>query len=153
MEDDASAGITTWSDPSNATSDNGSYATTFISGMAGANSHYLKATNFGFSIPASATINGITVEWDRKQSDTDIMVDDAIRIVIGGTIKTTDKSSVSYWPTTEAYASYGGAADLWSETPTASDINASNFGAALAVKLGVNGNSTASVDHARITVY
>lgn len=28
--------------------------------------HYLKATNFGFTIPAGATINGILVEQDRK---------------------------------------------------------------------------------------
>jgi hypothetical protein len=32
-------------------------------------SHYLKASNFGFSIPAGSTINGIQVDMERKERD------------------------------------------------------------------------------------
>lgn len=35
--------------------------------VGGDQSHYLKATNFGFSIPAGATINGILVEIERRK--------------------------------------------------------------------------------------
>lgn len=38
-----------------------------IVGAGAAYSHYLKATNFGFSIPAGATINGILVEIEKKE--------------------------------------------------------------------------------------
>lgn len=37
-----------------------------IYGGFGTESHYLKATNFGFTIPVGATINGILVEIERK---------------------------------------------------------------------------------------
>ena len=36
------------------------------SNLTGHTSHYLKATNFGFSIPEGATINGILVEIEQK---------------------------------------------------------------------------------------
>lgn len=51
LADDAAVGTVAWSNPSNAASSNDSYAT--ASG-AGGTTHYLKATNFGFAIPAGA---------------------------------------------------------------------------------------------------
>ncbi len=45
------------------------------------NSHYLKATNFGFSIPAGATINGIIVEIERNDNVGTVQVDH-IRITV-----------------------------------------------------------------------
>jgi hypothetical protein len=46
-------------------------------------SHYLKATNFSFTIPTGATINGILVEIEKKRSGTDATANvDHIRITV-----------------------------------------------------------------------
>ena len=63
MTDDAAVGSKTWSTPDNAKLNNGTYT----AAQNGADtppqySHYLKATNFGFSIPTEARIDGILVE-------------------------------------------------------------------------------------------
>jgi hypothetical protein len=113
--------------------------------------HYLKATNFGFTIPGGSTIEGIVVEIEHKESGSTVAKDNRVRIVKGGTIGSTDKASASEWPTSDAYASYGRFDDLWGETWSSTDINATDFGVALsAIGLGAG---TASVDHIRITVY
>lgn len=149
---DTSFGTVSWTNASNITaSDNSDASTGFIS--AGASSHYLTATNFGFSIPSGATIDGIVAEWERaNQSSFWPCKDSRVRIIKGGTIGSTDKASASTWPDTDTYASYGGASDLWGETWTHSDINGSTFGVALSV---TNSGSQCipNVDHARITVY
>jgi len=48
-------------------------------------SHYLKATNFGFTIPTGATINGILVEINKNTGSGGILVDH-IRITVYYTI-------------------------------------------------------------------
>lgn len=148
LADDAGVGTTVWADPSNAASSNDIYAVNSVA-LSGT-SHYLKATNFGFSIPAGSTINGITVEIERKASGLATITDSRVRLVKGGTIQTTDKASGSNWPESDTYASYGGAADLWGDTWTADDINNSGFGAVLAATSSSGGD--ASVDHMRITI-
>ncbi len=150
--DDATVGTVTWSTPSAITASDDSRAT--ATGLQNTTSHYLKATNFGFNIPSTATINGITVEWEHSMAGggSQVIKDNAVRIVQGGTIGTTDKSSVSTWPTSDAFASYGSAADLWGLTWAASDINATTFGAALSAKETANFPGSAQVDSVRITV-
>lgn len=147
--DDAGHGTVAWTNPGNVTVDDANFATAILN--ASAVSHYLKATGFGFSIPA-ATINGIVVEWKRSTS-TGTINDSRSRIVKGGTIGATDKASATTWPGTQTYESYGGVSDLWGESWSASDINAANFGAALAAVGGVGSPNGASLGHARITVH
>jgi len=142
-------GFTSWSNVSNAGASDNSYATANTS--TSVQTHYLKATNFGFSIPAGAAIQGIVVEIEHKESAALVARDNRVRIVKGGTIGSTDKASATEWPTTDAYATYGSDIDLWGETWTVSDINSSGFGVAVSA-LGLGGG-TASVDHIRITVY
>ncbi len=148
--DDAGFGTPAWASPGSVTvSDN--FSASVLLAAAG-NSHYLKATNFGFAIPAGATIDGILVEWDKSKMIGGTVVDARARIVKGGTVGSTDKASPDTWPDADAYASYGGAADLWGETWTDADVNAADFGAVLAAN-GDTGGGTATVDHCRITVY
>ncbi|MBC7856903.1 MAG: hypothetical protein IAF94_26025 [Pirellulaceae bacterium] len=149
LANDASIGFSSWTNTGNAAASDNSYSTNNVGPTFQTN--YLKATNFGFSIPAGATIDGIVVEIERKESGANIARDNRVRIVKGGTIGSTDKASGTEWPTSDAYATYGSSSDLWGATWTASDINASNFGVVLSV-LGL-GTGTASVDHFRITVY
>jgi hypothetical protein len=145
-----------WSNPGNAATSNSTHAT-FTDSSAGSN--YLKAVNFSLSIPSGATINGITVEIKRKANLSQSggggarITDVTVKLVKGGTISGTNKASATRWTTSEAYFTYGGAADLWGLTLTDSDVNASNFGVVLSVAGNLaDGSETGSVDHIRITV-
>ena len=149
MANDATYGSIGWSTPDNAKTSNDTYTTVvFVSPLI---SNYLKATNVSFSIPTGATINGIVVEVEKKQTNGTTIIDDRVRIVKGGTIGSTDKSTGATWPTTEAYVAYGSSSDLWGETWSASDINGSTFGFVISNSGSAIGS--ASVDHMRITVY
>ncbi|MDO8716371.1 MAG: hypothetical protein Q7J73_06140, partial [Dehalococcoidales bacterium] len=79
--------------------------------------------------------------------------DTAVKIVkADGTFGSTNKADTSTdWPIADAYATYGGAADLWDETWTAANINDADFGVMLQAE--VPSTFTGSVDHMRITVY
>lgn len=150
----AGVGTVAWTSPGSATVSDNTRATATISG--GAQSQYLVVSSFGFAIPAGATIDGIVVEVEKCASSASNVLDNRVRIVKGGAIGATDKSSATPWVITssEAYVTYGGAADLWGETWTADDINASAFGVAISVRnSNVKLPRAAYVDHIRITVY
>ena len=114
-------------------------------------SNYLVATGFGFAVPAGSTISGISARIQRRSDVAAMITDSRIRIVKGGVIGTTEKSTGATWPTTQAYTTFGGAADLWGTTWTAADVNAANFGIAIAVTAG-GSNSYAYANHIEITV-
>ena len=152
MADDDAVGTVTWSDPDNAKASDDSYAAAFSYG--GEYSHYLKATNFGFSIPSGATIDGILVEIQKWSSG--MGIDENIKIVKSdGSIGSENKASEDSWTDTDSgtipYKSYGASDDDWSETWAYTDINDSDFGVVLSVNLQGYGNSY--IDHIRIKVY
>ena len=144
--DDASFGGASWFPPGNASASDNLYASVAPSGSP---THYLKATNFGFNIPAPAQIQGIEVFVERKSSLGTIF-DSRARIVKGGVIGATDRALVGTWPLMDATATYGGTSDLWGDTFTPADINATNFGFALSVDDNVD---AAAVDHISISVH
>jgi len=117
-------------------------------------SYYLKATNFGFNI-SSSTIDGILVEVREigQFGCEETIYENAIRIVKGGNIGSTDKSTTTPWPTSYTYVSYGGSTDKWGETWAYTDINLSTFGFAISVKDEVGYECRAYLDHIRITVF
>ncbi len=154
---DAAFGSYSWTNPGNIVSSDDTYASTGT-GHSSADSNYLKATNFGFSIPTGATIDGILVAVEKYVTNTTSggAYDVRARIVkADGTIGTTDKSSPDAWPGTTdpgTYVNYGGATDKWGETWTVADINDADFGFVLAVQ-PQNASADARVDHIRITIY
>jgi len=158
--DDSSTGTVAWSNPMNATTSDGVYANAILPSIS-YTTHYLKATNFGFSLPISSTINGILVEIEKKEnngSQTNCSRDNIVSIVkSNGTIGAVNKAdTVDEWPLTDTYKSYGSLSDLWGETWTSSDINNSNFGVVLSgtgLDCGGTGSITQYVDYIRITVY
>jgi hypothetical protein len=118
-------------------------------------SHYLQATNFGFTIPTGATINGILVGVEKKRvGSAGECFDKYVQIIkADGTLGTTNKAdTTTEWTTTEAYKDYGSSSDLWDESWTAENINDVDFGVSFAAIGGLN-TSGAYVDHIRITVY
>lgn len=119
-------------------------------------SHFLQCTGYDFAIPDGATIESIRVDVERSSNSTGNggSQDAAMRIVKGGAIGTTDRSTATTYTTADVVEAHGGAADLWGETWTAADINAANFGAAFAAtKASSAGQAhTVSVDHMSISV-
>jgi len=148
---DTAFGSEGWTDPGSANVSDNVYATAVPN--IGGETNYLKADNFGFSIPAGATVDGITVDIERNGTQTDSFVQDArVRIVKSGTVGNTEKALGSQWPTSDATETYGGTSDLWGETWSADDMNLATFGVVLAGSSDAAGGETASVDHITMTV-
>jgi hypothetical protein len=149
LADDAAIGTLTWGTTSNAAASDDAYAS--VTGAGAAADHYLKASNFGFSIPSGATIDGITVEIEMSKTGPGAPNDSTVKIVkADGSIGSTNKGTAVNITTTDTYRTYGGAADLWSETWTDADINDVDFGVVFSSTH--SGNSTTRIDHIRITV-
>jgi hypothetical protein len=138
-----------WTDPENVYSSNDSYMTASAGEEGGFFTDLQRFTGFGFAVPTGATINGIVLEVERKAAGT--VIDTGISLVKAGTESGTDKASGSNWPASDAYATYGGASDLWGTTWSVAEVNASDFG--MSISAYVDTLSTASVDHIRITVH
>jgi hypothetical protein len=144
--DDASFGGASWFPPGNAMASDNLYATV---APGGSPTHYLKATNFGFNIPAPAQIQGIEVFVERKSSLVTIF-DSRARIVKGGVVGTAERKLAGFWPAVDTTVTYGNPSDMWGDTWTPADINSTGFGFALSVDDNVD---AAAVDHISITVH
>ncbi len=151
--DDSNIGSAAWTNPGNAAKADGTLATVSLSG---ATSHYIKCTNFGFNtsqIPTGASISGVMVTVSRKTSTAGDGTDAAVRLVVGGTIGTTDKSTATPYTAELVPEDHGGLGELWGNSLSTSDVTSSNFGAAYAaVKSGAPAR-TISVDVIYVTVF
>ncbi len=109
-------------------------------------------TNFGFSIPAGSTINGISVEREGNGSANPPA---GRRYRMGLTKDATNlagvrKADLNLPKNTDDTVTIGGASDLWGSSWSAEDINSSNFG----VLISDNNTSadTLNFDLIRVTV-
>jgi hypothetical protein len=147
---DASVGTIAWTNPSDAATSNNLYAY----GGGGGTSNYLKCSNFGFSIPSGATIDGITVEIEKKRTPYCTVTDNVVSLVKNGVISGNNYRSTDNWNLTDTYSTYGGSTDLWGLSLTSSDINSSTFGVVINCITAVfKGGQRPWIDHVRITVY
>lgn len=143
--DDASAGSIVWVLPGNILSQNGVNTTS----TANPTTHYLKATNFGFTIPEGATINGVVAEvYSASAHDG---VDNTIKLVKGDAVTGNNKSTAQ--GAISGYRSFGGAADLWGVALTSADVNDATFGVVAQYSNGGKGSPVCAIDHIRMTVY
>lgn len=116
----------------------------------GSSTDAINLTNFGFSIPSTAVIDGIVVDFDREGSNAGTSY---IQILKAGSTAGTLKVGTDIWPVSvPAFVTYGGTTDLWGAAWTASDINNSGFGIQLQA-FNTHGGGSASLDALRITVY
>lgn len=129
---DTSTGSVAWVTPGNACVASASTSTGNITSTTPSN--YLKVTNFGFSIPTGSVIQGIvfTVSRSSTVNKGNRAIDNAVRVVKGGTIGSTDNSNGSNWATTPV--NYGTTAYLWGDSWTAADVNSTGFGLAISAK-------------------
>lgn len=118
----------------------------------GTSTELLAATGPGFAIPSGATINGIVVEIEsRESSDADSTLDEVFLTKDGTSAAGSDMlSGTQSLTTTEQYYTVGGATELWGTTWTEAEIEASTFGALIRA---TKGSSNPQIDHVRITVY
>lgn len=152
--DDATVGTVAWTNLGNIFTSDGSYASATLSTTTV--SHYLKATNFGFAVPAGATITGVAVEVRRYNAGGGLVGcnDSSVKLVKGGSITGTEHSAGSVWALSPQTVSYGGSTDLWGTTLSVADVNGATFGVVVsAVATGGVTSAIPSVDYAKITVY
>ena len=119
----------------------------------GESSGSLDAIGFGFAIPGGSTILGIAVLVERSKADVGVVVNTYVQLLKAGSIAGTPVNDATDWPTTDAVATYGGAASLWGTTWSPTEINDADFGVQLVADEGSVGNVTLRVDQIRITVW
>ena len=150
---------TAWSNIGNVATTDGAYAS--VSTTTSTDTQYLIAKGFNFTFPASATINGITVEIKRRQNSTGVqshpdVSDNVVSLVKGGVLVGGNFASTTGWSSTAAYATYGGSSNLWGTTWTGPEVKAGSFGVALSAHVfggsGFQNQVSAEVDHIRVTV-
>lgn len=148
---DGGGGNQVWSNPGNVSSVNATNATVGFPG-GGDGSNYLFAKNFGFSIPSTAVIEGIQVEYLRKGIN-----------AACGSVKLTKASNTpvgaeladyfnDFWPSSLGWFTYGGATELWGTTWTPAEINSTNFGVGIS-SYNTHGGGSGEIDAIRITVW
>lgn len=149
--DDAAVGTRTWVNVGNIGANDAVYANV---SMSAADSHYAKSTNASFGIPTTATIRGIVLEIEGKDTGaTGAISDKIVRLVKGGTVSGDNKFNGDIWTASDTVYTYGSSTDLWGLSLTPTDVNASNFGSVLQVTKSTGGFGTANVDYVRMTVY
>jgi hypothetical protein len=91
----------------------------------------LALEDFGFDIPAEATIVGITALVRRSQESSEAVTDYSVRLVLDGQEVGTDLKGDDVWPGTLEEAEYGGEAELWGEEWSREQIMSAGFGIAI----------------------
>jgi len=141
---DSAYGSVAWTNPNNASADDTSYATVVNNDSL---TNYLNPA-FSPSIASDQDIDGIEVTVNRKC--TGGCVDDTVKLVFGGVVVGTNKSTGAVWTSSDASVTFGGPTDTWGLTPTFSDVNTMEVVFACQMSDVVE---TASVDYITVTIY
>ena len=146
-------GKNAWSDPTNIQAEANHADCTLPKNDYG---DWLRASQFGFSIPSEATIDGIKVEISHLGAHENRVKDSSLRLVDGdGNNVGDDKASAVAWDAlAQETFTYGGDSDKWNASPTPSMVNDSDFGVRLSAQESSSaGNTIADVHWIKITVY
>ena len=159
----AAVGTLAWTGTGNTATLNGSYATaeSLISTVGTVTSEYLVVSNFGFSIPTTYTVCGISATIYRANTSLislgGSVSDNSVRLTVAGALTGSDEASGANWPnTTITAATYGSSSDLWGTAMLPMQVNNSGFGIAVSANiktttLGVI--PVAAIDQITLTVY
>jgi hypothetical protein len=147
-------GAVAWNNLGNLYADDGSGCNVILS--TGQLSDTLRIDGFGFAIPTGATVNGITVTMERYVGvggNSDRL--DYLQLTKTGLGVGNDYADTLVdWSTpTPEVKSFGGVADLWGQSWTPAEINASTFGVRLRARCVTSGGSdTCVLDYVTITI-
>jgi hypothetical protein len=148
--DATGVGTIAWTNPENAkTVRDGIGAKATLT--AGAASHYLKITGFGFAIPPTAEVQGVvlrvvrfaTISWS-------LVFDNSVKLVKAGAIVGANKANPTSWSVLRYETDYGATDDTWEVPLLGTDVNSAEFGAAISVKAAEA--AKAEIDGVEITV-
>lgn len=143
----------TWNNTSNITSDNNQYAATSAGLTTGAKTRFLNGSNYGFSIPSSAEINGIKLTVEVGQFAGSSVSDLEVRVSGSSAGLSDSKTLGSNWQS-NGQRVYGGTEDTWGKTWTPSEINSSSFVAMVSAQGAQPFNfSPTEVDYFKVEVY
>lgn len=136
VANDAAIGTVAWSSPASAIQADDARATAVAVPAVSGQSNYLVATGFGFSVPGDATVLGFRVVFEGSAGATSAIRVNAVRLVKGGVIGGEDKSpeNQASFSTSDSAVTFGAVNNLWSQTWTPAEVNASNFGVAISMK-------------------
>lgn len=145
----AGVGSTAWTTPAGITALDANFANAALSGVLASN--YLVATGFGFSLPASATIQGVLADWYISSLATSANYSKLL--AIGGAPVGTPVLSI--WgggaptPGYESDQLSSAVSDLHGLTLTGADVNNVNFGVAIHFTAA---QAAIKIDHVRVTL-
>lgn len=150
---DSSLGTVPWVNPGNLTACDTSYATVVLTGVV--ESEKLLATNFGFGIPSTATIQGVVISVTNYISYTGSETyQPFLQLYEGGSYLGSSKQNVWALHTTPTIDTSGSSTDVWGASLTPAIVNASTFGVGLWINIPVStGVFTGNVDCVTMTVY
>jgi len=159
--DNASIGALPWAGAGNTAALDGSYATAspLVALLGTVSTHYLQITNFGFSIPSSYTVCGVTATIARGETallTIGNITDNAVVLVKAGTPIGSNHAGLGSWPYgTITTANYGSSTDGWGTAWATTDINDPGFGIALSANINdlIGVIPVAAVDQITLTVY
>ncbi len=142
-----------WISPGNVTASDDAYASVTLNTSVQA-TPFFTSTGFGFNVPADATVTGITVSVERKQSGTGGSFRDegACLVINGSAVTASNRSTGQYWGTTDTVITFGGSHDLWGQSLTPAVVNSANFGFWYYARK-ITGTKTALIDKISMTVY
>lgn len=149
----AGSGIA-WVSPGNATTSNNQRAR-YNPDLSGQSSKELRATNFGFTIPAGATIDGIFAEIEKSSSPFNLfeIQDEHVQMIKGGSLVGDDKPDPLPWPNLDTFRGYGGTTDTWGVSWLDTDVNSASFGFMVQALDSAEASAAGLVDSMRLTVY
>lgn len=149
----ADAGNVAWTNPGSVTAADGNSASSAV--KSGTTTQYLHATNFGFSIPANAIIEGVAARILKMVGALGTVqgADHTVQLIVGGARSGNNNAQGSNWARgTLTNADYGGPGNMWGLALTPANINASNFGLAVRAQ-NTSGTPTFSVDAIWLQIY
>lgn len=156
-----STGSVAWANPGDAAlSDNvRTQAGQVVAAFSSAQTNYLVVKGLGFAVPAGATICGISVSIEKSAVGISVagsVKDAAVQLIKRGHILATNRASASAWSIFEGVTTYGGSTDAWGDAWTPGDVNANDFGVAIAATMNggvVSVALAARINQVSITVY
>lgn len=142
-----------WNQPQNINSDDGSTSAPFnVLTSSSTATRYLKAAEFGHSVPAGATIDGIELEVDFAIAGNGVQ-DYDIRIS-GVTAGLSNDLSTSTDLPANTTKTWGGSSELWGKTWTIAELEADTFTAYIsATGTSPSNFFSTNIDYVKTTVY
>lgn len=145
-----SVGAVAWANPNNAKACDASFS--IAAPLLANDTNALVLTGFGFSIPRSAVVRGITVTIKRK-SVSGTVSDLTISLTTGGVTGTVNHAdTLTPWPNTNTVATYGSSSDSWGGFNDPPMVNATTFGVVIQAQSADALAADAEIDCVTVTV-